>query len=94
MRKQRIEVRPLKPVVIETPEGLIKIQITHGRKLMIELPGEMRAWHGEDRAKQNLRFLEIDGDRVKPKFEVLTPVKDDEGNLVGIDMPEPIYVEQ
>lgn len=93
MNRQILELRESRPIVVETPEGLISITIDKKRKVKLELPGEMTAHRGEKRALEHLRFLQVDGDgTVRPKYEVLTPRLDDKGRLIGVQMPTPLIV--
>lgn len=93
MTRQILELRESRPVVVETPEGLISITIDKKRKVRLELPGEMRAHRGQERALEHLRFLQVDADgTVRPKYEVLTPRLDDKGRLIGVRMPTPLVV--
>ena len=84
--------RPNKPIIIETPEGLIRIEIKQHprRRFVITLPQGMSAWHGEDRAFEHGRFLCKDENGVvKPKYDIIVPKVNENGELIGIDMPKP-----
>jgi len=99
MNRQVLDVELNKPIVIETPMGFIhireiKVKDGRGRKhrrVEMLLPPGLTANRGEERAKQSARFVEMAEDgRVRPKYEVLVPELDHEGNLVGVKMPTPI----
>ena len=93
MTRQILELRESRPVVMETPEGLISITIDKKRKVRLELPGDMKAHRGQGRALKRLRFLEVGADgTVRPKYEVLTPKLDDKGRLIGLLTPTPLVV--
>lgn len=80
-------LRPRKDIaiVIETPEGLIRIQAEKHRGLRIECPGEMVAHLGEERALKNARFVRsANGDGLAPKHNILKSVTDKQGLLVGL----------
>ena len=79
MKEQSLGLRPTTPVVIETPEGLIKIHRGEKRNhIRVELPDRMVAHIGEDRALATGRFLKRIGDgTLVPSFQCLMPdVKD------------------
>jgi len=88
-RKQTLDVRKDVPIVIETPEGLIRIwrpqSQQYRKKILIELPGEMRAFVGEERATEHARFARSAGDgKVTPLYSILAAVRDADGFLVGV----------
>ena len=88
-RNQILEVRRDVPIVIETPEGLIQIlrpqSSQYRKKILVDLPGEMRAFVGLERAMEHARFLVMDGDgMVTPQYTILAAVRGDDGSLVGV----------
>lgn len=90
MNKQEIKIRRDGPVVIETPSGLIRIMDGGERgRLVIELPDDMVAHVGEERALKRAKFLRRDADgKLVPIFRLLSPVIDREtGALVGVRPP-------
>lgn len=93
MVSQLIEPSDGHPVAIETPEGVITIEWHRNghrgkKKLKINLPGDMRAHKGVERAlaTKNARFLAMDNGKVKPTYSILRPVLED-GKLVGVEQP-------
>lgn len=77
-------------LVIETPEGLIKITHEGGRHFRFDLPENMAAHRMLDVAMARARFLKRDGDgRIVPSFQALVPVVDDAGEIARV---EPVKV--
>jgi len=87
MREQILTLKADRPVVIETPEGLVRIfRCGRSRKLRIELPPAMRAYQGDERAIEHLRFLRMGEDgEVKPGYNTLRPITDENGKLVRVE---------
>lgn len=92
MRKQTLKVTPDKPVFVETVHGVIEIRKVD-RSFVLHLPDDLKAWHTADRLVENARFLKIQTpESVRPNYTVLVPRIDDDGQLVGVKMPEPLVV--
>lgn len=86
---QTLDVRRDTPIVIETPEGMIQIWRPqcpqYRKKIRIELPGDMRAFVGMERAMEHARFVESAGDgRVTPRYSILAAIRDGDGFLLGV----------
>jgi hypothetical protein len=92
MATQHLEVKRDIPVVIETPEGFVQIVRTSSKRIDVILPGDMKAWHGMERATEHARFLRVNEGRVEPDYEVIVPVVNEDGALVGLKTPAPICV--
>jgi hypothetical protein len=95
MGKQFLDLRRNADIVIETPEGLIRIRKpvsrTHKGKLEIDLPDKMRAFVGEERALDNARFLTLDSsNRLVPTYTVLVPVRGPEGSIAEVRPQTPV----
>lgn len=85
-------LRKNEPVVIETPEGLIRIRRgSQKHHIEIELPKGMSAWVGESRALEHARFVEKKDGAIVPTFDLLAPKMED-GALVGVQRPSVIGV--
>ena len=93
MGVQHLKPRQDAPIVIETPEGLIRIFQESKKTLRIECPGAMKAHIGEDRALRDGRFVSKHNGSLRPTFGVLKPVLDKNGNLVGIEARELFVVD-
>jgi hypothetical protein len=87
-----------KPVFIETPAGLIRIEMEltsyNKRRAIVEVPPGLRVAKGEQRAKEDAKFLEFNNGHVRPKYRFLVPVTDADGNLIGVDSPEVLAIRQ
>ena len=97
MAKQTLDLRRDEPIVIETPEGLIRISklASHQNrgKILIELPGGMKAFVGEERALDHARFVTKTSDgRLVPTYSVLVPTKGDDGSLAGVKAQQPMRI--
>ena len=72
-------------IVIETPVGHIIIQWTaRPRKVIIELPGGLRAHKSMGRALEDGKYLRVRDGRVVPIFQVLVPKLDGNGEFAGV----------
>jgi len=84
MHRQLLKLRRTAPIVIETPEGFIRIRLDeNGRKSMqFELPGEVRAFIGEEKAYKNARFHSICDGCPELNWSHLAAKYDDKGRFV------------
>ena len=87
------------PVYITTPLGVIKIDRAKEdtRKLTIHLPAiqGFRAFVGEKPEVQSLPLVSTDSDgHLTPNFDMLAPVLDTEGNMVGVCSPRVFRLEE
>lgn len=93
---QELKTDLTRPLVIETPEGLIEIlhaAAGRSRGIVITTPGHMRCHRGRDRAMKNARFLREDtSGRILPKFHLLTPNVDEEGEIAFVSEPKALKV--
>lgn len=71
-------------VTIDTPVGFIQVM---GKNLEVKLPESLTAHKGMKRAAQHAKFLSVDGERVYPKWSVLTPITNDDGEIAGAREP-------
>ncbi len=90
MRTQHLEVKRDIPVVIEHPAGFIEIVRTASKRIEVRLPDGVSAWHGMDRAQLHAKYLKVEDGKVVPAYELLQPQIGPDGELVGIQTPEPI----
>lgn len=92
MPRQIIHVSQMRPLVIETPMGLIEIRWT-GRQKRFEVltPDGLVAHHSVERAVENGKFVARDNaGNIVPTWDTLMPVCNDKGALVGVKQP-PVY---
>jgi len=96
MRTQTIEVRKSESIFIETPGGIIEIRRGTGRmrhKVFIDLPNGFVAHRDRDRMVDDAKFVDLNPDgTVSAKYQVLTPVEDEDGHLIGVDTPRLMHV--
>ena len=86
--EQTLYLRKDKPIVINTPVGFIEITRGNGNnKLRITLPDSLGAFIGKERAQENNPYVEISGDSLRPRYNMLVPVVH-EGSLVGVTEPQ------
>lgn len=95
MARQFLELRKDEPIVIETPEGLIRISRSQHprqrRKLVLDLPGECRAYVGQARALEHARFVHQREDgELEADYSVLVPVTGPDGQLTGVRPQRPL----
>lgn len=93
-RTQELVIKKGVPVVIDTPGGFIEIELVGSRKLKLDLPGDIVAHRGMDRAVASSRFIQKDDEgRLVPAYRVLVPETDDQGALVGVKRPPVVRME-
>lgn len=88
LKEQVLAFRRKEPIWIMTPVGLIEIhQTADHRKLRIILPNATcRAFVGDKQdLKDQANALVSDG---KPKFDLLAPVTNEAGEMIGVVIPE------
>lgn len=87
VKVRKFGLQKRKPIWIETPEGIIKMEWVSAKRLEVDIPSSMAFAKG-DPAKLDLRFLAstTNGD-VKPTYKFLVPQLDDEGNLLKLSAP-------
>jgi hypothetical protein len=90
MSRQTLKLRRGEVIVIETPEGLLRVKMLDKFRFELELPGGMVAHRSEDRAMTGARFLQKDGERLVPKYQILQPITDQEGEIKGVRQP-PVF---
>ena len=86
-KPQYFSLREGEEVAVETPHGLIIIQRAEGpnrRMVKITRPEGLTAHRSRLRAMEHAQFVEERADGIYPKFEVLLPVTDDKGRLIGL----------
>lgn len=80
-----------KPMFIETPAGMIRIEWDRSnmrrKKLAISMPGCFTVERTEDRAIKNMKYLRKVNGHLVPDYRILVPVVDDDGTIAGIDRP-------
>jgi hypothetical protein len=90
-RRQTLELRGDDDIVIETPLGMIHIRRARRRRsLALDLPGDLKAFDGVERAVENARYTRrVDG-KIVPAYTLLVPVVDDTGALVNVKAQHPL----
>lgn len=79
-------------LVLDTPEGLVRIRMDR-RHVTVECPGKMRVHRHEDRVLADARFTKQgEHGELVPAYQVLVPVTDEKGSLIGVEMPRPLLV--
>lgn len=93
MNSQTMTLRRSVPIVLETAEGLLKINYLGGKKISLSLPGEMKAHVGAERELQDERFVRRNGKGgIKPLFRIITPKVDRDGELVGVTVAKELTI--
>jgi len=81
-----------KPLIIETPAGLVVI-LKEGedkRKVQVFTPPGVRAFIGEERITSESEYVSEQNGKLIPKHAILTPSYDEAGNFIGFKKPEVI----
>jgi hypothetical protein len=82
-------VRESEIITIDTPLGFIQVT---GKNVEVLLPKALTAHKGMKRAAQHSKYLAVDGDRVYPKWTVLSPVTNKDGEIVDAVPPDEFVV--
>jgi hypothetical protein len=101
MNVQKLRPESNKPIVIETPLGLIEIEVimvgseSPKRSYQIKLPGRMVAHKGRERALSDGKWVRQTPDgKIVPKFSMLVPDYDENGDFTGLKEPGIIRVKK
>lgn len=84
------------PLFIQTPLGLIELQRVKedGRKLRLKLPACCRAFRKKHEALETSPFLHVENGLVKPLFSLLSPVVNEQGELIDVAVPQTLVFRQ
>lgn len=101
MKEQTLAFRPGQPIFIHTPLGLIEIRKTEGkpgegyRKVRFTLPEFMTAFIGEKDDLKKTEHVATDADgRLIPKFSLLAPLVNQDGELIGVTAPTSLRLDE
>lgn len=99
-----ISLRAGEPLVIQTPLGRITIEriVTtktdhrgnfqeDRRKLKVRMPRWFHLARKRERIKESEFILE-EADSIRPRFHLLGPVVDEQGNLIGVREPRVLKI--
>lgn len=97
MNQQTFDLRHSKPIVIETAQGLIQIDLVSSgghKKVRLTMPDDMVANLGRERTVKQMKFFsEVEG-RLVPKFRLLAASVDELGGFVGLSPPTALTLER
>lgn len=88
---QELQIPPHGALVIETPEGLVILRLSGGRRrFKIELPnGKLKVHRSVEVALKEARFVEDNGEGgFRPKYQALIPEMDYSGAISGLKRVE------
>lgn len=92
--EQVLTQRKDKPIVIETPAGLVLLHrdAEDLRKIRMELPPGVRAFVGKEKLLLDSKFVQEQNGKIVPKCGMLTPLYED-GEFIGFGQPDVIELE-
>lgn len=86
----QLPIRGRPDICISTPLGLLSIRVTDDKKkVVVRMPESMTAHRGFDRAANSSKYVELQNGHARPKYKLLKPVVDDDGNvtdLIGVNV--------
>ena len=104
MKEQTLALRPDEPIGIKTPLGYILLEQVERpagkgfRQLKITMPGYMEALvlnnEGKKKTLMESSEVKIDGGKVVPLFNLLSPLVDKDGQLIGVVSPGTLRLEE
>lgn len=82
------------PLILETPAGPIEIRQADGnRRILLRLPTGVRVFKNMTHLAQSGQFLNVaDDGRVLPRFSMLVPVLNEQGEFEGLSAPKMLRI--
>ena len=101
MNEQLLAFRPNSPIFISTPFGLITIERVEGkpgdgfRRVRLRMPKPFQAFVGDKPSLKVNEHVVTDKDgKVIPKFTLLAPLTDENGELIGVISPTALRLDE
>lgn len=104
MTNQILTFRPGKPLFISTPLGLITLERVEedrgpgrksDRKVRFTLPPGCKAFVGDKPEMRKGEMVVATGPgALKPKFSLLAPITNERGELIGVEIPKTLMLEE
>jgi hypothetical protein len=89
-----------KPIIVETPAGLIVLNrdADDGRKIRLQLPPGTRAFIGKEKLFADSSYLAEENGKIIPKHGLLAPIYEDNGDgepeFVGFGKPDVLTINE
>ena len=96
MNTQVLTFRPQQPIFISTPLGLITLERCEEdkRKVKLTLPLDYKAFIGNKPQMRKRELVEETPGGLRPKFPMLVPVVNNNGELIGVTIPHSFTLEE